>query len=218
MRASWDWRSNITVVAHNKTNDTDINSAPPSVAFGALYQGPINDTKLYSYGGSVSYDNTSRPGWAPAISERYPLWSYETSGEEWTAIDLSVDGVIRATAGADTEAPDQGLGFWFNGQLDTGSSTQSQYLGPTIRFIKGMIVMDFNTGRARNISTDAVSDQPRVRGKMVYIPGIGEKGALVLIGGGEKGVMYENADWHGTMVSPWFGWFVGSPVDANSRC
>lgn len=65
----------------------------------------------------------------------------------------------------------------------------------------GMTVIDFYSGSAKNISTVAVSDQPRVRGKMVYIPGIGRKGILVLIGGGEKGAGYTNSDWHGTPVS-----------------
>lgn len=168
---------------------------------GSLFAGPLNDTKIYSYGGSDTYENVSFPGWVGPTSDQYPLWSYEYSDAAWKSYDLSGSGVIRPSSGATAEARDQGLAFWYNGQLDSGSSTETQPLGDIIQFIKGMVVIDFNTGLARNLSTDAVSDQPRVRGKMVYVPGIGEKGALVLIGGGEKGYLYENSDRYGTPVS-----------------
>lgn len=202
MSSSWDWQTNISQHALEKTMAVNTNGATPFLVRGSIFQGPSNDTKLYMFGGSTTYENNSFPGFVGPTSDRHPLYSYDHSASQWNAIDLSSYDIIRPASGATAEAPDLGLGFWYNGQLDSGSSTQSQNLGDgVIKFMMGMTVLDFYHGSARNLSTDAVSDQPRVRGKMVYIPGIGQRGILVLVGGGEKGAGYNNADWHGTPVS-----------------
>lgn len=202
MSVSWDWNTNITVKALTKTNAVNTGGPTPNLVRGAMFRGPSNDTKLYAFGGSTTYENVNFPGWVGPTSDRHPLYSYDYVANKWNAIDLSSNRVIRPSSGASAEAPDQGLGFWFNGQLDSGSSTESAPLGDgVIKFMMGMIVIDFHTGTAKNVSTSAVSDQPRIRGKMVYVPSIGKKGVLVLIGGGEKPSSYNNADWHGTPVS-----------------
>lgn len=202
MTSSWNWQKNISQHALTKTNAVNTNGQTPNLVRGSIFHGPSNDTKLYAFGGSTTYENVTFPGWVGPTSDRHPLYSYDYASTEWNAIDLSSNHIIRPASGASAEAPDLGLGFWYNGQLDSGSATQSQSLGDgVIKFMMGMIVIDFYTGTAKNLSTSAVSDQPRVRGKMVYIPDIGEKGVLILIGGGEKGSTYNNADWHGTPVS-----------------
>lgn len=202
MSSSWDWQTNISQHALEKTNAVNTNGETPFLVRGSIFQGPSNDTKLYVFGGSTTYENTSFPGFISPTSDRHPLYSFDYGSSQWNAIDLSSSDVIRPSSGASAEAPDLGLGFWYNGQLDSGSSSQSAPLGDgVIRFMMGMTVIDFHNGSAKNISTSAVSDQPRVRGKMVYIPGIGRKGILVLVGGGEKGAGYTNSDWHGTPVS-----------------
>lgn len=192
--------------ALSKGSSTNPTVKTPSLVRGSLFAGPSNQSRIYSFGGSDSYENVNFPNWVGPTSDQFPLWSYEYTSTDWGAYDLSSNHIIRPASGAYAEAPDLGLAFWYNGQRDSGSSTAAQPLNGTIDFMKGMIVIDFNTETAKNISTDAVSDQPRVRGKMVYVPTIGVKGALILIGGGEKGSGYNNGDWHGTPVSLIISW------------
>lgn len=199
---TWNWRESSTpITALEKTSSSGL--TPPSLARGALYAGASNDTRLWAYGGTVdSSTNRSWSGYQSPSSNQYALWSYDSVANNWALENLTGDSslIIPAT-GANAEARDLGLGFWFNGQQDQGTSTESSNLGVIIKFLKGMIVLDFNTGTARNLSTDAVSGLARARGEMVYIPGIGERGILVLLGGGEKGAGYEDFQEYGTLVS-----------------
>ena len=52
-----------------------------------------------------------------------------------------------------------------------------------------MVVINTVDHSARNLSTSTVTmGLPRTRGQMVYVPGIGDKGILVLLGGSSKPV------------------------------
>lgn len=83
-----------------------------------------------------------------------------------------------------------GLGFYFNGELDSGSEIETQSYGDGVKqLIGGMIVVDLVNHTARNLSTDAVSgDMPRSRGSMIYIDDIGSHGIIVQIGGNHQNV------------------------------
>ncbi|KAK2797437.1 hypothetical protein FQN51_008470 [Onygenales sp. PD_10] len=187
MSESWDWKKNLSTVALNKTENPDTGSNPPQVVRGALYAGRPDHNKIYLYGGTTSLRNTSFPGWLPQSSAQYTLWSYDTLTKEWDQYDVSDAAPLRPTSGAYAEAPEQGLAFYFNGQIDQGSAVNTQLLGPAKRFLKGMIAIDTNNQTARNISTDlVVADYPRTRGKMAYLPGAGEKGILAILGGSSK--------------------------------
>ena len=85
-------------------------------------------------------------------------------------------------------APDQGLAFYLEGEVDSGSSTETQVLGDSIKyFLKGMIVIDTTTQTARNVSTAPVANGvPGTYGSMQYISGIGQKGILVHLGGSDS--------------------------------
>lgn len=85
---------------------------------------------------------------------------------------------------------EQHLSFYLNGQVDSGSSSQTKNLdSSTSIFQPGMIVINHDTQTAKNISTDAlVGKKPRIRGAMQYIVAMGDKGLIVLIGGTEKTV------------------------------
>lgn len=79
---------------------------------------------------------------------------------------------------------DQSLAFYYNGELDSGSLQQFDIISGTNIFLSGMIVINTTDQTARNLSTAQVdANLARARGRMQYIPGVGEKGVLVLIGG-----------------------------------
>ncbi|KAI5838414.1 putative cell wall anchored protein, partial [Morchella snyderi] len=201
LTATWSWRnttSPISLIRKNTSSET-----PPNLSRGAFYAGPSNGTKLYTYGGTVDSSlNSSWDGFQRPTSNQYALWSYDLNNGNWAHENTTSDTtLIRPASGASAEASELGLGFWFNGEQDNGTSSESNDLWNTVKFLKGMIVLDFNTGEARNISTSAVSDLARTRGEMVYIPGVGESGILVLMGGGEKGADYEDGQEYGTLVS-----------------
>lgn len=132
----------------------------------------------------------SFPGFQWPQDDYYTLWSYNTSDEVWTEHSVNDAAPWRPSAGAHAEALDQGLAFYFNGELDSGSSTETQSFGSNEKvFLEGMVVLNLTDGTARNVSTQAVSgSQPRSRGILQYVPGIGEKGILVAIGGTWKNV------------------------------
>lgn len=113
-----------------------------------------------------------------------PLWSYDPGSTQWSQFDVSQNAPYRPSNGAAAEAVGQGLAFYFNGELDSGSSSQLGIVAGTNVFVTGMVVINTTDQTARNLSTAPVSqDLARARGRMQYIPGVGEKGILVLVGG-----------------------------------
>ena len=187
MSESWDWKKNISEKAFNKTGIANVLSTPV-LSRGALYQGPSSDNNILLYGGTTSYINTSDPAFEPPTSDQFSLWSYDTVSRQVEQFNISSTSPYRPSAGAYTEASDQGLAFYLNGELDSGSSTETQNLGDQRKlFLDGMIVINTNTKEARNISTATIGDgQPRTYGSLTYIPGIGEDGVLVNFGGSDR--------------------------------
>ncbi|KAL8996454.1 MAG: hypothetical protein Q9169_004048 [Polycauliona sp. 2 TL-2023] len=110
-------------------------------------------------------------------------------GGKQSFIDVDADGkqIGNVTVGL---TKDQNRSFWLNGQVDSGSSSQSTNLdSSTSIFQKGMIVINHDDHTAMNISTDAiVGDRPRARGRTQWCVGLGTNGLLVLIGGNQKHV------------------------------
>ena len=184
LTSSWDWKKNISETASNITVDPSTGSLPPQVVRGTLYQGTQNDNSIYLYGGTTSYTNTSFPGWQPPYPSTYSLWSYNPGSTQWTQFDIGQYAPNRPSNGAAAEAVDQGLAFYFNGELDSGSSQGNGLITGTNVFVSGMVVINTTDQTAKNLSTAQVSaDLARARGRMQYIPEVGEKGILVLIGG-----------------------------------
>lgn len=185
LSTSWDWKANISETATNVTANPRTGSVPPQVISGTLYQGTQDDDSIYLYGGTTSYANVSFPGWQGPVVPTYSLWSYDPESAQWSQFDVSQNAPYRPSNGAAAEAVDQGLAFYFNGELDNGSSGQELGIiaGANV-FVGGMVVINTTDQTARNLSTAQVSaDLARARGRMQYIPGVGEKGIVVLIGG-----------------------------------
>lgn len=117
-------------------------------------------------------------------------WAFNTMNHDWKSYDMTDNIQHRPSAGAFSTARDQNRSFWFNGQVDSGSSIQTTNLdSSTSMFQPGMIVINHDDQTARNISTDAlVGKRPRTRCRTQWCVGLGSDGILLLIGGNHKSV------------------------------
>lgn len=186
----WDWKTNISETVITKGVNPKTGTDVPFLSRGALYHGMDDDENIYLWGGTTSYLNTSFPGWLPQYVSTYSLWSYSIISKRWDQHDVTRYVPRRPSSASSAEAPDLGLAFYFNGEMDFGSAQDSGIKGKDDKvFLEGMVVIDTQNQTARNVSTaNVVGDKPRTRGEMQYIPGIGEKGILVQIGGNQKPV------------------------------
>ncbi|KAN0066985.1 hypothetical protein V8E54_014909 [Elaphomyces granulatus] len=201
MSASWDWKSNISMVAINKTANPTTGTYPPVVINAALYAGSSTDENIYLYGGTVSFVNITFPGFQYPQPPVYSLWSYNTTTKLWDQHDVTLSAPNRPFAGAFAEVPQQGLAFWLNGEINNGSSNTFATEPDFSQNLGGLIVLNTTTQTARNLSTTNLGDRfPREGGTLNYIPGIGQKGILVAIGGSAKATSNNGASSTGTLV------------------
>src|SRR5579862_5208722 len=129
MTDSWDWKTNVTESYIDKTKNPETGQGPPVIVRGVLYQGGSTDDNIYLYGGTTSYQNTSFFEYVPPSSSKYSLWSYDTKNNTWDQFDISAASPYRPCSGSFAEAPDLGLGFFLNGGIDSGSSTEVAPIG-----------------------------------------------------------------------------------------
>lgn len=186
LSSSWNWRENVPITASNKTANLDTGTEPPLVVDAALYSGPSDGNSIYLYGGTVSYVNTTFPGYQKPTSSQYALWSYDATSETWGQYDVSLDTPYRPAGGAYAEAPDQGLAFWLNGYINNGTSNSLENWDGLYQFLDGLVVIDTKTQTATNVSTSSLTNFPRVKGALTYLPDVGSKGILVSLGGVTK--------------------------------
>ena len=186
--SSWDWRTNISENSIVKAANPQTGIAPPQLVNGALFHGTEDDNNIYLFGGTTSYVNTSFPGFQQPSPRANALWSYNIISKEWNHYDVSQGTLSRPSSGSSTEARDQGLAFYLNGELDSGSSLETRGLGNNDPvWLGGMIVINTNNQTVRNISTYGLNqDLPRTRGLLQYVIGVGPNGILVQIGGNQK--------------------------------
>jgi hypothetical protein len=76
MSTSWNWKSNISEVAINKTVDAETGNPPPNVQNAAIFRGPVNDPQIYLYGGVTPSINQSFPGWQWPTTNQYTLYVF----------------------------------------------------------------------------------------------------------------------------------------------
>lgn len=185
---TFDWKTQASELALEKTMDPDTHNIPPKVSHGVLFAGKHGDSRIWLYGGTTLWWNTSFPGFEGPTTQIYSLWSFDTVTRRWDQYDVTSESPMRPSNGLAAEAPDLGLAFYFNGQIDSGSSQQTQYLNSQSKlFLEGMVIINTTSQTAVNISTDVVvGNLPRTRGAAVYIPHIGGNGILVLMGGTYK--------------------------------
>ncbi|KAJ5744849.1 hypothetical protein N7533_009719 [Penicillium manginii] len=186
LNSSWNWETNISITAVNKTVNSNTGTLPPSNVRGAMYAGANEDPDVYSYGGTSSYVNRSFPGFLFPTAPTYTLWSFEASKKDWSQYDISLDVPLRPAGGAYAEATGRGLGFYLNGFIDNGSSPDYQYYTDFRRYLDGLVVLNTTTQEAKNLSTSSLTNYPRAMGGLVYLPNIGAEGVLVSMGGVTK--------------------------------
>ena len=151
-----------------------------------MYAGPSSDPNFYVFGGTKSQLNTSFSNTYPDPST-YSLWSFDTSAQAWNQHDVSNAVPLRPSRGGYTEAPDQGLSFYFSGQADHGSSQLTAGYGDGTVGLQGMVMLNM-TGEAgpqvRNLSTSTLDrDTAVASSELVYVPQVGLNGILVQMGG-----------------------------------
>ncbi|OJD33002.1 cell wall anchored protein [Diplodia corticola] len=184
MSQSWNWEHNISISIWNKSASTP---RPPTSLRGHLFQGLPDDPAIYLYGGADFASNMSRHNYSSPNAGL--LWTYDTAERsDWATIDVSNASPWQPSRGAHAEAPDLGLAFYLNGEAGDVESVEAWgNLSTQVAHLEGMLVLDTTnaTGRtAWNVSTEAMTGgTPRSGAGMVYVSGMGESGALVLIGG-----------------------------------
>lgn len=186
-RFNWT-KTQVTTLVLNKTNDPDSGNMPPQVSDGVLFSGSSDDSRIWLYGGTTNWWNTSFPNFQIPTTQIYSLWSYDTARHRWDQYDVSSIVPSRPSNGLAAEAPELGLGFYFNGELDSGSSSETGwYSNARKQFLDGMVVINTTSQTAVNVSTEtATGNTPRTRGGAAYVRGIGGSGILAVFGGTYK--------------------------------
>lgn len=186
---TWDWTTNFTQqVAWTDGPEPQTNQPAPQVTDGSMFAGKTGDSRIWLFGGTTSYWNTSFPGFTGPAQASLNLWSWDTSSHTWNSHATSNIG-SRPYLGYRAEAKSQSLGFVLGGILNSGSSTETQSFGDgKLVFLDGMVVLNFTNPdkpSARNISTSALG-WPRAGGSGVFVPNFGQNGLAVFFGGGNK--------------------------------
>lgn len=207
LNSTWDWRTNIIINAQakNVTNPTT-GILPPSQIRGHMFHGPMNEPKVYIYGGTTYMGNQSFESYVEPGTPADSLWSY-TLGPDYPWGQFSVSAPWIPNHGAAAEAIDHELAFYLNGQIDwgTSSTTRDTFNNQDIYVpLDGMVVLNFTSQASRNVSTSGLrGGAPRVGGSMEYIASIGGMGALVALGGQVQPIrngLYANIN-QGSLVS-----------------
>jgi hypothetical protein len=167
-----------SVLLKKSQSETDLTSS--ILSRGALYQNMIDDNNIYLWGGTTSFVNISSPGFDALTSAEHSLWAYDTALGVWNRFDVSEGRPNRPSSAAFAEVPDQGLAYFFNGQRDSGSSTETQNLGDKKKVpLQGMIALNLKDRTARNLSTSAVSgEKPSITRAHAVYPRDWRKGDL----------------------------------------
>lgn len=140
-----------------------------------MFQGPGNDSSVYTYGGTTFRGNESFPNpdanyYHVQYSDQYPLWAFDNHTQIWNQYDIEQSWTPSYGAGA--EAPDQGLAFYLSGRTDNGTSSSTLHDGDVQTLLDGMVAIDLVKHTSRNLSTAGMKDdQPRLGGAMQYAGG-----------------------------------------------
>lgn len=185
MSTTWNWEENLTTTIHNKSASSP---RPPTTLRGHLFQGLSSDPRIYLYGGADFADNDTAHAYASPNAGALWSWNASDPGSDWQRLDVGDASPWQPARGAHAEAPGLGLAFYLNGEAGRVASIDVWgNLSTQVAHLEGMVVLDTAnaTGRtAWNVSTAGMTGgQPRAGAGMVYVPELGEKGALVLVGG-----------------------------------
>lgn len=166
----------------NFSTRTHVATLPPSQLLNpGLFHGNGAEGGVFVYGGGIPANATASR--EPISCINSSLWEFSPKEGSWSIHDLNLEHQYAPRHGVFTQAHEHNLAFYFNGLIRNGTKEE-----PHAR----MTVLDLDAKTARSLSTDSiVPKSARVGAMLQYVPHIGAKGALVLMGGG---VMLPNDD------------------------
>jgi hypothetical protein len=129
---------------------------------------------LNIFGGSLVTSNISNATTASPVSNT--KWTLSGKNNSWSSSTIpGLDFSYLPMHALSVQAPDQDLVFALNGVLRDGQSG---------RVFPKMIVLNTRTNHARTVSTESIAPfSSRTEGMLQYLPLLGKKGALLLLGG-----------------------------------
>ncbi|KAI4187241.1 MAG: hypothetical protein LQ346_005525 [Caloplaca aetnensis] len=183
-------------------------SGPPAVANGYLWN---SYDSLYLYGGIVSDSPPAVPD--PYSLWEYQIkagkWVEHSNPKTSTGnnSDPGNQPVMQAGEGAGVSIPELGRGYYFAGHYDH-YTTPGWSIQTNRTYLKALLEFTFpghsndgvqalaggktagSDGAWRNVTTGGIQDTARfpnrADGSLVYVPGYGERGMLLSIGGGTE--------------------------------
>ncbi|CAO2653807.1 Nn.00g032180.m01.CDS01 [Neocucurbitaria sp. VM-36] len=168
-------------------------SGPPSpLVDGSMFYDADGDIHIYGGGLAMAYASEDRPMTYPPTANR--LWTWSNHDSTWNSSTLGLFELGNAPIHAlCAQAAEHNLVFLLNGVLSNGSS-ETAY--------SRMVVINTQTKFVRTVDTRSVSHAAaRVGGILQYLPLMGKKGALVLLGGATWHNDNMTTDQWGTMES-----------------
>ncbi|KAF2657476.1 hypothetical protein K491DRAFT_691106 [Lophiostoma macrostomum CBS 122681] len=155
----------------------DVTKPPPLLIGGSIFHDSDDNGEFILYGGGTA--NMSNTSTSPMSSfpVNQTMWSFSMDNSSWvTGPTEQQKGLEFAPKhGAYVQSDEHGLAFYFNGLIQNATKEH-----PSL----AMTVIDIQTQRTRRVSTAAISStEARIGPALQYIPELGDKGGLVLIGG-----------------------------------
>lgn len=165
MGTSWDTDTNFTETIETSFGSGAMGMGCPSMVRGALYRGPLNDTKLYTFGGSTFLANQSAADWKQPLDNTYSVWSFDIDTSIWNEYDITSQVPLRPDWGGWTERASKGFAYSLNGQIDRGSNNfeydKIQTVGGVevstgnlTTYLGGLVVFNLNNHTAWNRSSE----------------------------------------------------------------
>lgn len=204
MGESWNWTmatAGTPLVSEQVLLSDSENTFSSVVLNGALFSGSPGGNSIYLYGGTDQSMNTSFYKYTEPTPPNQTLLSYDVKQNQWASINVDSSIPEKPSYGSSADVLDQGLGFYFNGEINNGSSTETTWIpeGSSLP-LDGMVMLNMTDKTSRNISTTTIDSSSRTGSILQYVSGIGGKGILIQFGG-----IYRQAgsytDENGTLVS-----------------
>jgi hypothetical protein len=150
-----------------------------------------NTESLNIFGGSLVTSNMSNATTASPVSST--RWTLSGKNSTWSSSTIpGLDFTHLPMHGLSVQAPDQDLVFALEGVLRDGQSD---------RVFPRMVVLNTRTNHARTVSTESIAPfSSLTKGILQYLPLLGEKGALLLLGGAVRSNDNVTTDPLGAMV------------------
>lgn len=137
---------------------------PANLVGGALYEVTTRLEQINLYGGAVIAFDDKFNNLTKINSLADSVWEYDTKSRAWSTLSSTDQGLNVSRHSAHAQASEHHLTFYLD--------------------VEGLIVRNTSTGAVSHISgTSLPGGASRIGAGLQYIPDIGTKGILILIGG-----------------------------------